>query len=67
LRKAFAGDVAALGAADVDIGAALLPRRGLLVRCLAADAPALGRAIEALWAAARRRVLQLPALALRKP
>ena len=64
---AFADDVAALVADDVDVGAALLPRRGVLVRCLAANAPALGRAIEALWAAARRRVLDLPALALRKP
>jgi urease accessory protein len=63
----FADEVAALGADDVDIGAARLPRRGVLVRCLATDAPALGRAIEALWAAARRRVLDLPALALRKP
>jgi urease accessory protein len=63
----FADDVTALGADDVDIGAARLPRRGVLVRCLAADAPALGRALEAVWAAARRRVLDLPALALRKP
>ncbi|HEY3098230.1 MAG TPA: urease accessory protein UreD [Methylomirabilota bacterium] len=63
----FADDVAAVAADDVDVGAALLPRRGVLVRCLAADAPALARAIEALWAAARRRVLELPALALRKP
>jgi len=60
-------DVAALAADDVDVGAALLPRRGVLVRCLAADAPALGRTLEALWAAARGRVLELPALALRKP
>jgi urease accessory protein len=65
---AFTEDVAALdGGADVDVGAALLPRRGALVRCLAADAPALVRTIDAVWAAARRRVLDLPALALRKP
>jgi len=63
----FVEDVAALAADDVDVGAALLPRRGVLVRCLAADAPALGRTLEALWAAARGRVLELPALALRKP
>ena len=63
----FAEDVGALAADDVDVGAALLPRRGVLVRCLAADAPVLGRTIEALWAAARGRVLELPALALRKP
>jgi urease accessory protein len=65
---AFTEDVAALdGGDDVDVGAALLPRRGALVRCLAADAPALVRTIDAVWTAARRRVLDLPALALRKP
>jgi urease accessory protein len=64
---AFAGDVAALGGDDVEVGAALLPRRGALVRCLAADAPALGRAVDGVWAAARRRVLDLAPLALRKP
>ena len=65
---AFADDVASLDdVADVDVGAALLPRRGALVRCLAADAPALGRTIDAIWAAARRRVLCLPSLVLRKP
>jgi len=66
---AFADDVAALddGDDDIDVGAALLPRRGALVRCLAADAPALVRTVDAVWAFARRRVLGLPALALRKP
>ena len=65
---AFSDDVAALdGDDDIDVGAALLPRRGALVRCLAADAPALVRTVDAVWAAARRRVLGLPALALRKP
>jgi urease accessory protein len=65
---AFTEDVAALdGGDDVDVGAALLPRRGALVRCLAADAPALVRTVDAVWTAARRRVLDLPALALRKP
>jgi urease accessory protein len=65
---AFAEEVAALdGGDDIDVGAALLPRRGALVRCLAADAPALVRTVDALWAAARRRVLGLPGLALRKP
>jgi urease accessory protein len=43
-----------------------LPRRGVLVRCLAPSAPALLDAIDALWAAARRHVLGLPPLALRK-
>lgn len=46
--------------------AARLPRRGALVRCLAADAPALAGALETLWALARRRLLGLPPLALRK-
>jgi urease accessory protein len=64
---AFADDVAALGGGDADVGAALLPRRGALVRCLAADAPALARTVDAVWGAARRRVLDLPPLALRKP
>ncbi|HEV8585708.1 MAG TPA: urease accessory protein UreD [Methylomirabilota bacterium] len=64
---AFADDVAALTAPDADVGAGLLPRRGALVRCLAADAPALARVLDGVWAAARRRVLGLAPLALRKP
>ena len=63
----FADDVDELGGRDADVGAALLARRGALVRCLAADAPALARAVDGIWAAARRRVLGLPPLALRKP
>ena len=63
----FASDVGALAGGDVDVGAARLPRRGVLVRCLAADAPALARTVDAVWASARRRVLELPPLALRKP
>jgi urease accessory protein len=47
-------------------GAARLPRRGALVRCLAADAPALTDALLATWALARRCVLGRPPLALRK-
>jgi len=64
---AFVDDVAALGGDDAEVGAGLLPRRGALVRCLAADAPALGRVLDGVWAAARRRVLGLAPLALRKP
>src|SRR5205085_2795441 len=67
LIDAFADDVAALGGDDAEVGAGLLPRRGALVRCLAADAPALGRVLEGVWAAARRRVLGLAPLRLRKP
>jgi len=64
---AFVDDVAALGGDDAEVGAGLLPRRGALVRCLAADAPALGRVVDGVWAAARRRVLGLAPLGLRKP
>jgi urease accessory protein len=52
---------------EVLAAAGSLPRRGALVRCLAPSAPALLGALDALWAAARRDVLALPALALRKP
>src|SRR3989442_462432 len=64
---AFGDDVPALGGDDGEVGAGLLPRRGALVRCLAADAPALARTLDGVWAAARRRVLGRPPLALRKP
>lgn len=47
--------------------AAPLPRRGVVVRVLAADAPALVEAVEAVWARARAACLGLPPLALRKP
>jgi len=64
---AFVADVAALVNDDADVGAALLSRRGALVRCLAADAPALTRVLDAVWAAARHHALGLPPLTLRKP
>jgi len=47
-------------------GVARLPRRGALVRCLAADAPALADAVAAVWGLARRLLLGRPPLALRK-
>jgi urease accessory protein len=47
-------------------GVGALPRRGVLVRCLAANAPALTALLDALWALARREVLGLPPLLLRK-
>jgi urease accessory protein len=56
-------DVAIAGAA---LGAARLPRRGLLVRCLAASAPALGEALDAVWRLARREILKQRPLSLRK-
>ena len=52
---------------EVIAAAGALPRRGTLVRCLAPSAPALLDTLDALWSAARRRVLGLPPLALRKP
>lgn len=52
--------------AGVAGGVGTLPRRGAVVRCLAASAPALTGLFEALWAVARRELLGLPALALRK-
>jgi urease accessory protein len=51
---------------DVAAAAGPLPRRGVLVRCLAPSAPALLDALDVLWAAARRHVLGLAPLALRK-
>lgn len=47
--------------------AAPLARRGVVVRVLAADAPALLEALETAWARARAACLGLPPLALRKP
>ena len=48
------------------LGAAVLPRRGALVRCLARNAPALVEAVERCWNLARAAVLARPPLALRK-
>lgn len=65
----FRRDVAARfpPGADVAVAAGALPRRGALVRCLAPTAPALIDALDQLWAVARRDLLGLPPLALRKP
>jgi urease accessory protein len=54
------------GIPAVAAGAARLPRRGALVRCLAGTAPALADALAAIWALTRRRLLGLPPLSLRK-
>jgi len=67
-RQRFAVEVGRLGT-DGDttsLGVAALPRRGALVRCLAPSAPALLDAVEGCWRLARRALLGLPALALRK-
>jgi len=63
---AFARAVGA-GTATARLAVARLPRRGALVRCLAADAPSLGWAVTHVWATARATVLGLPPLDLRKP
>jgi len=52
--------------AGARLGAARLARRGALVRCLAGGAPALIEALHAAWTLARRAVLDVPALELRK-
>ena len=52
---------------DVAVAAGALPRRGALVRCLAPSAPRLLDTLDGLWGAARRQVLDLSPLALRKP
>lgn len=64
----FAADVERLGAghAAARLGAGVLPRGGVLVRCLAPAAPALVDAVEGCWRLARRALLGLPPLALRK-
>jgi urease accessory protein len=58
-------DVAAT-VAGARIGIARLPRRGALVRCLACSTPPLADALAAVWALARRCLLERPPLALRK-
>lgn len=55
------------GVAGATAGVGVLPRRGAIVRCLAANAPALADVLGALWDVARRELLGLPPLALRKP
>lgn len=47
-------------------GVGVLPRRGILVRCLADTAPALGDAVRAVWDAARVTALGAAPLDLRK-
>jgi len=67
-RAGFAADVHAWsgdGQAP-SLGVAVLPRRGVLVRCLAPSAPVLLAAIDECWRLARRALLGLPPLALRK-
>jgi len=55
------------GEAGAMVAVAALPRRGAVVRLLAAGAPAFVAALDAVWTMARQRLLGAPALALRKP
>ncbi len=55
------------GVEGATAGVGTLPRRGAVVRCLAASAPALTHVLDAVWAVARHELLGLPSLALRKP
>jgi len=67
--RAFAAEVQRRVGADTpgaSLGAAVLPRRGALVRCLARNAPALVEAVERCWNLARAALLARPPLALRK-
>jgi len=67
--RRFAADVQQGIGADAPgarLGAAVLPRGGALVRCLARTAPALVEAVEGCWNLARAALLARPPLALRK-
>jgi urease accessory protein len=59
-------DAAFAGREEVEVAVGTLRRRGRVVRCLAADAPALVQSVQSLWSLARGTVLGLPALGLRK-
>lgn len=64
----FRGDVEAVLTAREGVagGVGLLPRGGAVVRVIATSAPALLETIDAVWGRARRILLDLPPLALRK-
>jgi len=64
LTEAVIGAVGALP--DARIGVGRLPRRGIVIRCLASTAPALGDAIHGAWGAVRGAAIAAPALDLRK-
>ena len=55
------------GSRDIRHGAAPLSGGGAIVRCLAPTAPALLDTLDTVWSEARRALLGLPALVLRKP
>jgi urease accessory protein len=67
-HERFAAEIQRRWASDgaVRVGVARLARRGALVRCLAPGAPELADVLEGCWGVARRALLGLPPLALRK-
>jgi urease accessory protein len=67
-HERFAAEIQRRAASDggARVGVATLPRRGALIRCLAPSAPELTDALESCWGLARRALLGLPPLALRK-
>ncbi|HYE89627.1 MAG TPA: urease accessory protein UreD [Terriglobales bacterium] len=58
---------AGLAAGRLRAGVGRLPRRGVLVRCLADDAPALEHGLRALWDALRPAAVGAAPVDLRKP
>jgi urease accessory protein len=64
VARATAGALEATSGARAGVGR--LPRRGILVRCLADTAPALGEAVQAVWQTVRTTALGLAPVDLRK-
>jgi urease accessory protein len=65
LAEELFSDLSAI-APECRAGVTILGRGGALARMLCPSAPALGACVGALWARCRRRLLDLPPLALRK-
>jgi urease accessory protein len=64
LAEAAADALSRLSGARAGVGR--LPRRGILVRCLAETAPALADALRGVWGAVRDAAIGVPAVDLRK-
>ncbi len=64
--EALATELAEAGGPAAQLGITALPRGGIVGRVLADTAPALRAALDALWGVARRALLGLPPLNLRK-
>lgn len=65
-ERVLADRLSRLAPGDARTAVAALPRRGVIVRCLAATAPALTETIAAVWRMARPIVVGLAPPALRK-